>query len=81
MLKPLVPRSTMKAVTPSWRLPSPVRAMTMTKSACGTRLTQIFLPLITQSSPSFAARVIMPAGSPPAPGSEIAIAECASPRA
>ena len=52
MLKPLVPRSTMKAVTPSCRLPSPVRAMTMTKSACGTRLTQILRPLITQSLPS-----------------------------
>ena len=58
-----------------------VTAMTMVKSALAMRLIQILRPLITQWSPSFTARVFMPAGSPPAPGSEIAIAEVVSPAA
>ena len=55
--------------------------MRMMKSARGTPLTQILRPLMTQSSPSFTARVVMPAGSPPAPGSEMAMEDRISPRA
>ena len=51
-----------------------VTAMTMVKSACSARLVQIFRPLITQSSPSRTARVSIPAGSAPAPGSEMPMA-------
>jgi hypothetical protein len=58
-----------------------VTAMTMVKSALAMRLIQILRPLITQCSPSFTALVFMPAGSPPAPGSEMAIAEVVSPAA
>jgi hypothetical protein len=75
MMKPGVPCSMMKAVIPSCRAPSPTRAIKITKSAFFALLIQIFRPLITQSSPSRTARVFIPAGSPPAPGSEIAIAE------
>ena len=58
-----------------------VTAMTMVKSALAMRLIQILRPLITQSVPSFTALVFMPAGSPPAPGSEMAMAEVVSPAA
>ena len=47
----------------------------MVKSASCARVIQILRPLITQSSPSRTARVRIPAGSAPAPGSEIPIAE------
>ena len=57
-----------------------VTAMTMVKSAWSARLIQILRPLITQSSPSRSALVVMPAGSEPAPGSEMPIAETVSPR-
>ena len=57
-----------------------VTAIRMVKSASLARLIQILRPLITQSSPSRMARVVMPAGSPPAPGSEMPIAETVSPR-
>ena len=81
MMKPGVPLSMRKAVMPSCRLPSPVRAMRMMKSDRGTLETQILRPLMTHWPPSFTARVVIPAGSPPAPGSEIAMAERCSPRA
>ena len=57
-----------------------VSAIRMVKSASSARLIQILRPLITQSSPSRSAWVVMPAGSPPAPGSEMPIAETVSPR-
>ena len=56
-----------------------VTAMVTVKSASLALLIQILRPLITQSSPSCTALVIMPAGSAPAPGSEIAMALIASP--
>ncbi len=56
-----------------------VTAIRIEKSASAARLTQILRPLITHSSPSRTARVVMAAGSVPAPGSEIAIAEVVSP--
>jgi hypothetical protein len=59
----------------------PTRAMTIVKSASCTRLTQIFPPLITHSLPAISALVVMPDGSSPAPGSEMAMALFASPRA
>ena len=58
-----------------------VTAMTMVQSAFSMRLTQILRPSSTQSSPWRTARVRMPAGSAPAPGSEMAIAAAVSPRA
>ena len=58
-----------------------VTAMAMVKSALAMRLIQILRPLITQSLPSFTALVFMPAGSPPAPGSEMAMAELVRPAA
>ncbi len=58
-----------------------VTAMAMVKSALAMRLIQILRPLITQSLPSLTALVFMPAGSPPAPGSEMAMAELVSPAA
>jgi len=54
--------------------------MTMPKSARSMLLIQILRPLITQSPPSRTARVVMPDGSQPAPGSEITMAELISPR-
>ena len=77
--KPGVPLSTRKAVMPP-RAPSPVSvtAMTMVKSAVGDAadpdLAAVDHPVVAVLT----ARVVMPAGSPPAPGSEMAIAEIAS---
>ena len=65
---------------PRARFSLSVTAITMVKSASAAREIQILRPLITQSSPSRSARVSMPAGSPPAPGSEMPIAEMVSPR-
>ena len=56
-----------------------VTAMRIVKSDDGTLDTQILRPLMTQWSPSRTARVRMAAGSLPAPGSEIAIADLALP--
>ena len=80
--KPGVPRSTTKAEMPP-RAPraGSVTAITTVKSASSTLLTQILRPSSTQSSPSRRARVIIAAGSAPAPGSEMAMAEIVSPRA
>ena len=66
---------------PRERFSLSVTAIRMVKSASAVRLIQILRPLITQWSPSFTARVFMPAGSPPAPGSEMPIAEVVSPAA
>ena len=79
MMKPGVPFSTMNEVMPPRRWPSPTRAMTMMKSAFLALLIQILRPLITHCPPSSTARVFRPAGSPPAPGSEMAIAEVMRP--
>ena len=79
MMKPGVPFSTMKEVMPPCRASLPTRAMTMMKSAARALLIQILRPFSTHWSPSSTARVFMPAGSPPAPGSEIAIAETMRP--
>ncbi len=75
-LKPGVPLSTRKAEMPP-RAPFAlsVTAIRMVKSASAARLIQILRPLITQSSPSRTARVVIMAGSPPAPGSEMPMAE------
>ena len=80
--KPGVPLSSKNAVIPPRApLSGSVTAIRMEKSAFFIRDTQIFRPLMTQSSPSLTARVRIPAGSPPAPGSEIAMAELISPLA
>jgi hypothetical protein len=55
--------------------------MTITKSAFDTPLTQILRPLMIQPPRARSARVFMLAGSPPPLGSEIAMADRASPRA
>ena len=52
-----------------------VTAIRMVKSASCARLIHILRPLMIHSSPSRTARVIMAAGSAPAPGSEIPMAE------
>ena len=80
-LNPGVPLSIRKAeMPPRARFSLSVTAIRMVKSASLARLIQILRPLMIQSSPSRTAVVIMPAGSPPAPGSEIPIAETVSPR-
>jgi hypothetical protein len=72
-------RSTVRG-PPRTPLALSVTAIRIVKSASATRLTQILWPLITHWSPSCSAWVFIPAGSPPAPGSEIPIAETFSPR-
>ena len=56
-----------------------VTAIRIVKSASAARVIQILRPLITQSAPSRTAWVVMPAGSEPAPGSEMPIAEVVRP--
>ncbi|MCY1333282.1 hypothetical protein D9M69_190040 [compost metagenome] len=58
-----------------------VTAITMVQSARAARLIQILRPFSTQWPPSRSARVVIMAGSPPAPGSEMAMADTVSPRA
>src|SRR5947209_169315 len=62
--KPGVPRSTMNP-----RIPSSARAQTIAMSATDPLVIQVFSPFNTQESPSFLARVCMPAGFDPNPGS------------
>ena len=52
-----------------------VTAIRIVKSASCARLIQILRPLITHLSPSRTARVIIAAGSAPAPGSEMPMAD------
>jgi hypothetical protein len=47
----------------------------MVKSASAARLIQILRPLMTHSLPSLIARVVIAAGSAPAPGSDMPMAE------
>ncbi len=47
-----------------------VRARTKIQSAYWPSVVQVFWPLMTQWSPTFSARVLRPARSEPAPGSE-----------
>ena len=72
-LKPGVPLSTMKQLIPSRPLAALVRAKITPHSASWAWEMNIFVPLRTQRSPCFTARVwIAPAGSEPPPGSVIA---------
>ena len=79
-MKPGVFFSRMKAVMPPRApLPGSFAAMRMRKSTFGTPETQILRPLMTHSLPSRTARVFICAGSPPAPGSEMAMQDFISP--
>ena len=64
---------------PRARFSVSVTAIRIVKSASAAREIQIFRPLMIQSSPSRTARVVMPAGSEPAPGSEMPMAEMVLP--
>ena len=66
-----IPKGVSAALTNLGALPGGQRAA---------RLIQIFRPCSTQSSPSRSARVTMRAGSEPAPGSDMPMAEMVSPR-
>ena len=60
---------------------SSVRATTSTRSQQRPFEMKVLLPLMTHSSPSRTARVLMPWRSEPVPGSDIAMAPMASPEA
>lgn len=60
-------------IPPRDPLAGSVTAITMMKSALRAPLMKIFWPLITHLPFLYSARVFMPAGSEPAPGSVIAI--------
>ena len=75
-----IERSTRNAVDPVCAFsPGEVIATTMAKSASLPPVMKVFSPLITQSSPSRRAVVLMFAASDPAPGSVIAKHESRSP--
>src|SRR3546814_5669152 len=63
--------SQMTQLSPACRRdPSSVRSTSSCQSATWAKLVQIFDPLTISSSPSIRPRVLMPARSDPAPGSE-----------
>ena len=64
-LKPLVPRSTAKAVIPCLSPFSPVRAITTAMSPLLPWVMKFLVPLSTHSSPSFTAVVAIPPESEP----------------
>jgi hypothetical protein len=79
--KPGVSVGTRKAVIPRWPAPGSVFAITMATSATVPLVIHVLVPSITHSPSSRSALVSMPATFEPWAGSEMALAEAASPAA